>query len=104
MGGLLGNGPSRNFKIFRTHFPAVFRFNGKLYMENFDIDRNVSEFIEVSEENAEPLVRMRSMTPREEFEDQFGPILDEQWQWLKEFTKSHYVPSKTQEDGGIGNE
>lgn len=25
------------------------------------------------------------MTPREEFQLKFGPITDDQWQWLKEF-------------------
>lgn len=28
---------------------------------------------------------MADKTPREEFEEMFGEIIDEQWQWLKEF-------------------
>ncbi len=32
-----------------------------------------------------------SYTPREEFEKTFGPIVDEQWQWLKEFCKRQPV-------------
>src|SRR4051812_1167331 len=38
MPGLLGNGAHRNFKIYRTEFPAIFRFNGQLYQEFYDID------------------------------------------------------------------
>lgn len=30
---------------------------------------------------------MGHATPREEFEEQFGEIIDEQWQWLKEFVE-----------------
>jgi len=33
---LLGNKDSRQFKIYRTEHPAVFRFNGIFYMEDFD--------------------------------------------------------------------
>lgn len=51
--GLLGLGPSRNFKIFRTEFPAIFRFNGKLYQEFYDIDEEQHIWIEVSEETAQ---------------------------------------------------
>lgn len=33
----------------------------------------------------------RQLTPREEFESEFGFIIDEQWQWLKEFCLRHPV-------------
>lgn len=59
MAGLLGNGPSRHVKVFREEFPAVIRFNGVLYMEEFDIDSNQHMFIEISEEVAEGLLRAR---------------------------------------------
>lgn len=32
----------------------------------------------------------RRFTPREEFQNVFGPITDDQWQWLKEFTDRNY--------------
>lgn len=54
--GLLGREPSRNFKIFRTGFPAIFRFNGILYQEHFDIDTNKHEWVEISEAQAQPLL------------------------------------------------
>lgn len=34
--------------------------------------------------------RERKFTPREEFQNVFGPINDDQWQWLKEFTERNY--------------
>lgn len=52
MAGLLGNKPSRNFKIFRTDHPAIFRFNGRLYMEFFDIDVNQHVWTEIGESEA----------------------------------------------------
>lgn len=50
--GLLGMRPSRNFKIFRTDFPAIFRFNGKLYQEFYDIDTMEDSWVEITEEEA----------------------------------------------------
>lgn len=48
--GLLGTTPSRNFKIFRTEFPAVFRFNGHLYQERYNIDTDELLWVEVDED------------------------------------------------------
>jgi hypothetical protein len=58
MAGLLGNGPSRRFKVYQTDFPAVFRFNGKLYQEFRDVDVEQSLFIEIKEEDAERLLHV----------------------------------------------
>lgn len=33
-------------------------------------------------------------THREEFEQQFSPITDDQWQWLKEFCQRNYIPDR----------
>ena len=33
----------------------------------------------------------RYPTPREEFEVVFGPVSDDQWQWLKEFIERKYI-------------
>lgn len=44
----------------------------------------VTETADVFEEET------RHLTPREEFETQFGLITDDQWQWLKEFTDRNY--------------
>lgn len=52
MVGLLGIKPSRNFKIFRSEFPAIFRFNGKLFMEHYDINTGEDRWEEISEEYA----------------------------------------------------
>lgn len=49
--GLLGLRPSRHFKIYRQDFPAIFRFNGKLYEECFD-DYSQVEWREISEDGA----------------------------------------------------
>lgn len=57
--GLLGMRPARTFKIFETDFPAIFRFDGKLYMENFDIDRNEHRWVEISEEHAMHYLRRK---------------------------------------------
>jgi len=54
MPGLLGTKPSRHFKIFREAEPAIFRFNGVLYIENFNLDANQFEFVSISEEGAAP--------------------------------------------------
>jgi len=35
---------------------------------------------------------MAEKTPREEFEQMFGGIIDEQWQWLKEFVEKNHIP------------
>lgn len=35
----------------------------------------------------------KELTPREEFQNTFGPINDDQWQWLKEFTERNYDAS-----------
>jgi hypothetical protein len=53
MAGLLGNSPTRHFKVYRTKFPAIFRFNGKLYMEHYNIDQNVKEWIQIEVAEAE---------------------------------------------------
>lgn len=50
--GLLGVKPSRNFKIYRTEFPAIFRFNGKLFQEEYDIDFDEDCWVEITEEEA----------------------------------------------------
>lgn len=51
--GLLGMRPSRHFKIFREkEFPAIFRFNGKLFMEYYNIDDDETVWREVQEETA----------------------------------------------------
>lgn len=50
--GLLGMRPSRNFKIFRIDFPAIFRFNGKLYQEFHNIDTMEDSWVEITEEEA----------------------------------------------------
>lgn len=50
--GLLGMKPSRNFKIFRTEFPAIFRFNGHLYQEIFDIYVEENLWVEIGESEA----------------------------------------------------
>jgi len=53
MAGLLGFKPTRQFKIYRTEFPAIFRFNGKLYQEFYDIDEDQSLWVEINEEEAD---------------------------------------------------
>lgn len=62
MAGLLGNAPSRNFKIFRTEFPAIFRFNGKLHQEFYDVNNQESVWMEVSEEVAKPWLEASAST------------------------------------------
>ena len=54
MAGLLGMKPSRNFKIYRTEFPAVFRFDGRLFQERFDVDANEVLWVEIDEPEALP--------------------------------------------------
>lgn len=39
------------------------------------------------------------LTPREEFESVFGPIIDDQWQWLKEFVARQHVLRDLREGG-----
>lgn len=68
MAGLLGNKISRNFKIYRTDFPAIFRFEGVLYQEEFDIDFNEARFVEISEENAERWLRAKPPVTEEDYE------------------------------------
>lgn len=58
MAGLLGNGPSRRFKVYQTDFPAIFRFNGKLYQEFYDINEDQNFWIEIKEEDAERLLHV----------------------------------------------
>lgn len=50
--GLLGFVPVRNFKIYRSEFPAIFRFNGKLFQEHYNIDTMVDEWMEIDEAEA----------------------------------------------------
>lgn len=50
--GLLGVRPSRQFKIYRSEFPAIFRFDGKLYQEHYNIDTMVDEWVEITEDEA----------------------------------------------------
>ena len=59
MSGLLGMKPGRNFKIFRTEFPAVFRFNGRLYQEIFDVITCEVLWVEVNEEDATKLLTVK---------------------------------------------
>jgi hypothetical protein len=63
MAGLLGNAPSRKFKIYREEFPSIFRFDGRLYMEDFDIDSNQQRWIEISEEYAQTWLKASSPKP-----------------------------------------
>lgn len=63
--GLLGLRPSREFKIYRTEFPAIFRFNGQLYQEHFDIDYNLNMWIEITEETAQRWLAAKSNPPKE---------------------------------------
>lgn len=58
MASLLGFKPSRHFKIYRSEFPAIFRFNGKLYQEFYDIDNDQELWVVISEEVAEHLLRV----------------------------------------------
>jgi hypothetical protein len=51
--GLLGVTPSRRFKIFRSEFPAIFRFNGALFEEFYDIDANEHLWVQISEDEAQ---------------------------------------------------
>jgi len=50
--GLLGMRPSRNFHIFRSDFPAIFRFNGKLFREETNTLTGEDRWREISEETA----------------------------------------------------
>lgn len=56
---LLGNGANRSFKLYRTEFPAIFRFDGQLYMEHFDIDHDVEGFLKVKPEHVEHLLEAK---------------------------------------------
>lgn len=49
---LYGVTPSRKFKIYREEFPAIFRFDGGLYQEFYDIDANIALWREITEEEA----------------------------------------------------
>lgn len=42
-------------------------------------------------------VEPTTLTPREEFEAKFGSIIDDDWQWLKEFLVRNYVPRSGEE-------
>lgn len=53
MAGPLGVKRSRKFKIYREAFPAIFRFDGQLYQELYDIDANETKWVEISVEHAE---------------------------------------------------
>ena len=52
MAGLLGNGPRRQYKVYRTEFPAIFRFNGMLFQEHYNIDTMEDSWVEITEEDA----------------------------------------------------
>jgi hypothetical protein len=56
---LLGVRDRRKFKIFRSEFPAIFRFNGRLFEECFDIDGNKDRFVEITPEYAQHLLETR---------------------------------------------
>jgi hypothetical protein len=58
MAGLLGVKQSRQFKIYRLDPPAIFRFNGKLYKEFYDIDMDKNFWVEIKEEDAEHLLHV----------------------------------------------
>ena len=62
MAGLLGNRPSRKFKVFRETFPAIFRFDGELYQEEYDIDTMQNRWIQITPEQAERWLRARPPT------------------------------------------
>jgi len=57
---LLGNKDSRKFKIYREEFPAIFRFDGKIFSEGFDIDHDEIKFQEVTPEWAEEQLKASS--------------------------------------------
>jgi hypothetical protein len=50
---LLGNGARRTFKLYRTEFPAIFRFDGKFFQEEYAIDTMEQKWIEITPETAE---------------------------------------------------
>jgi hypothetical protein len=56
---LLGNKPSRKFKIYREEFPAIFRFNGKLFQEFYDDVIDERLWVEIDEQTAERLLRAK---------------------------------------------
>lgn len=59
--GLLGLKVSRKFKIYREAFPAIFRFNGQLFQEEYDIDAGENRWVEITEETAERWLRTREV-------------------------------------------
>jgi hypothetical protein len=59
MVGLLGLRPSRKFKILREQHPAIFRFNGQLFMEDYNIDQNVDLWIPIPEEYAQQWLKSK---------------------------------------------
>lgn len=56
---LLGVRDSRQFKTYRTEFPAIFRFNGQLYQEAYNIGSGEERFIPIEPEHAEQWLRER---------------------------------------------
>lgn len=50
---LLGAKDSRQFKIYQNEWPAVFRFNGRLYSEYYNIDQDETVWREIPPELAE---------------------------------------------------
>jgi hypothetical protein len=52
--GVLGMRPARKFKILREEFPAIIRFNGKLFQEFYDIDADKWCLTEITEKQAKP--------------------------------------------------
>ena len=47
----------RKFQVVRTGFPAFFKFEGKLYMEEFDIDLNEHLWVETDPETVRRWIR-----------------------------------------------
>lgn len=60
--GLLGYRPTRHFKIFQEKFPAIFRFNGKLFQEFYNIDANEYLWHEISEQDANRWLQIKQET------------------------------------------
>ena len=52
MVGILGQKPTRQFKVYQTKYPAIFRFNGKLYVEEVD------QWVEIKEKDAEHILQV----------------------------------------------
>ena len=62
MAGLLGIKISRQFKIYRSEFSAIFRFSGKLYMEVYDTVEDTTGWEEVDEAMALHFLEAKDLT------------------------------------------